>query len=363
MSIKKLDKNKYLVRVNVTIAPGTYKRLNKTVYSYKEAKETELQMKAQSKMDDNIYFRDMAVLFLRDYSEKHKATSYRTVMLIVTKKIVPYFGEYPIKKITSGQIHAWQITLANLDISSLYVRQIEKVLSLMFSFAVKFLRLKKSPCENMRHIGETTTREMNFWTIDEFKKVISVIPDDSMSTYEFKQLLLVLFLCGTRVGEALALQRRDINFKRGTISITKTLAVIDGVESMNSPKTQSSIRTITMPKILSKQLSDYIKRQSYENKEERIFKDFQQYKVLKYLYRYAKKAKVKQIRVHDLRHSAISYWIQLGMPIYEISRRCGHASPKITYEIYAHLYPKQDNRIANLLEEIKEKWDEEQKNR
>lgn len=50
----------------------------------------------------------------------------------------------------------------------------------------------------------------------------------------------------------------------------------------------------------------------------------------------------KRPRVHDLRHSAASWWLQAGIPIVSVSRRLGHESIKTTVDVYGHLSPEQD---------------------
>ena len=67
------------------------------------------------------------------------------------------------------------------------------------------------------------------------------------------------------------------------------------------------------------------------------------------------KTGVKLIRVHDLRHSAVALLIEEGVPIMEISKRCGHRSADVTYKVYAHLYPNKEESIARMLDKIHDK--------
>lgn len=61
---------------------------------------------------------------------------------------------------------------------------------------------------------------------------------------EFYYCYEVLYWCGVREGEMLALTLGDIDFHNKTISISKTLSIIHGKEYITSPKTVSSIRTV-----------------------------------------------------------------------------------------------------------------------
>ena len=67
------------------------------------------------------------------------------------------------------------------------------------------------------------------------------------------------------------------------------------------------------------------------------------------IHKYAKIAGVKEIRLHDLRHSHASFLIHNGVPITAISKRLGHRSPKITLEVYSHMYEESEEQIVDLL--------------
>ena len=63
----------------------------------------------------------------------------------------------------------------------------------------------------------------------------------------------------------------------------------------------------------------------------------------------AKQAGVKKIRVHDIRHSAVSLLIDMGFSVLAIGDRMGHEAEKITYR-YAHLFPTVQTEMAEKLE-------------
>lgn len=61
------------------------------------------------------------------------------------------------------------------------------------------------------------------------------------------------------------------------------------------------------------------------------------------------KSGVKQIRVHDLRHSHVAYLINQGVQPLIIKERLGHRDIKITLNTYGHLYPNQQKKVADML--------------
>ena len=63
----------------------------------------------------------------------------------------------------------------------------------------------------------------------------------------------------------------------------------------------------------------------------------------------SKKAGVKRIRLHDLRHSSAALLIDLGYSPVQIAERLGHESITVT-ERYAHLYPSVQREMASRLD-------------
>lgn len=57
----------------------------------------------------------------------------------------------------------------------------------------------------------------------------------------------------------------------------------------------------------------------------------------------------KKIRIHDYVLSRVSLLINMGVNIFEISKRIGHADASITSRVYAHVYADSGKKIANLL--------------
>ena len=111
----------------------------------------------------------------------------------------------------------------------------------------------------------------------------------------------MLFCCGLRVGELLALTPQDIDFDNKVIRVTKSYQRLEGKDVITDPKTPKSKRNVSMPDFLCEELKDYIGRLYGILPTDRIFhltKSFLHHEMT----RGAEKAGVKRIRIHDLRH-------------------------------------------------------------
>lgn len=68
--------------------------------------------------------------------------------------------------------------------------------------------------------------------------------------------------------------------------------------------------------------------------------------------RIEKRAGVKHLTVHGLRHTCATMLINQGLPLPVVSQRIGHADPSITLKIYAHLLPTLQREAANVMDRI-----------
>ena len=187
---------------------------------------------------------------------------------------------------------------------------------------------------------------MLFWTKEEYKKFSFEMMDKPVSFYAFE----MLYWCGIREGELLALTPADFNFDKETVTINKSYQRLKGQDVITSPKTKKSNRTIKMPKFLCEEMKEYLGMLYGLKKKDRIFTVTKSY-LHHEMDRGAKAAGVKRIRIHDLRHSHISLLVDMGFSVVAIADRVGHESIEITYQ-YAHLFPSKQTKMAERLDDL-----------
>lgn len=167
-----------------------------------------------------------------------------------------------------------------------------------------------------------------------------------VSFYAFE----MLYWCGIREGELLALTAADFDFEKETVRINKSYQRLHGEDVITTPKTKKSNRIIKMPKFLCEEMQEYLQMLYGLKKKERIFTVTKSY-LHHEMDRGAKAAGVKRIRIHDLRHSHISLLIDMGFSAVAIADRVGHESIDITYQ-YAHLFPSKQTEMADRLDDL-----------
>ena len=186
---------------------------------------------------------------------------------------------------------------------------------------------------------------VNFWTEDEFDRILAAMGDDPTAHVSFS----LLYYSGIRFGEFLALTPKDFDFEKNTLDITKSLQRVKKQDVVTPPKTPKSIRNIIIPDFVMNEVKEYISK-LYDLKDtDRVFPFTKSY-ISNAMARACKKSGVKKIRIHDIRHSHASYLINLGCAPLLISERLGHEKVQTTLSTYSHLYPNKHQEVVDMIQ-------------
>ena len=354
MGVFKNDKNgTWFVQFWYTDWKGEHQQKFKRGFATKrEAQDWEREFLMKKQADVTMLFSAYAELYERDIKPRLKENTWLTKESIIQKKIVPYFGKRKLCDITAKDVIEWQNEIRNLtdkggkNYSSTYLKTVHNQLSAMFNHAVRYYGLKSNPAAIAGNMGVEERKEMLFWTLEEYKKFSDVMMDKPLSYYAFQ----MLYWCGIREGELLALTPQDFDFEAETVSINKSYQRLKGRDVITTPKTKKSNRTIKMPKFLCEEMQDFLGMYYSAGAEDRIFPVSKSY-LHHEMDRGAEEAGVKRIRIHDLRHSHVSLLIEMGFTALAIADRLGHESIEVTYR-YAHLFPTKQTEMANKLDSL-----------
>ena len=313
-----------------------------------QAWEHEAMLKQGAKLD--MTFASFFEVYEADKKQRVKESTWESKSHVIRTKILPYFGNRKIAEIEAKDIIAWQNELMayrdekGKPYSADYLKTIHAQLTAIFNHAVNFYNLPYNPARRAGTMGNEVPKEMDFWTKEEYQKFAAEMMDKPVSYYAFE----MLYWCGIREGELLALTPADFDFQNSTVRINKSYQRLHGEDVITSPKTKKSNRTIKMPQFLCEEMQDYLGMLYGLKKKDRIFTVTKSY-LHHEMDRGSKAAGVKRIRIHDLRHSHISLLIDMGFSAVAIADRVGHESIEITYR-YAHLFPSKQSEMAKKLD-------------
>ena len=207
--------------------------------------------------------------------------------------------------------------------------------------------MKANPLADIKNMGIKDKR-VEFWTPEEYERFAYYAMEYPQYYYVYE----VLYWCGLRLGEMLALTLNDIDLENEIISVTKTYNHLNGEDIISTPKTPSSVRKVSMPAFLCDELKEYIGLQYEPTREQRIFQ-ISKSKLANNFHLLSDEAGLKRITIHGLRHSHVSLLISKKYDIFEVSKRIGHKSVKTTQDIYGHLFDDVQKSIANDLDKLR----------
>ena len=352
-AFKNKDNGTWYVQFRYTDWKGErQQKLKRGFATKKEAQAWEREFLMEKQADINMTFESFVGLYEKDIKPKLKLNTWMTKESIIQKKILPYFRKRKLSEITAKDIIDWQNEIRGLTdnngkpLSTTYLKTVHNQLSAIFNHAIRYYGLQVNPAQRAGNMGTEERREMLFWTKEEYKKFSFEMMDKPVSFYAFE----MLYWCGIREGELLALTPADFNFDKETVTINKSYQRLKGQDVITSPKTKKSNRTIKMPKFLCEEMKEYLGMLYGLKKKDRIFTVTKSY-LHHEMDRGAKAAGVKRIRIHDLRHSHISLLIDMGFSAVAIADRVGHESIDITYQ-YAHLFPSKQIEMAEKLDDL-----------
>jgi len=325
------------------------RKLKRGFTTKKAALEWEREFLNQISADLDMTFESFVEIYKKDMQGRLKQITWETKNSIIETKIMPSFGKKKMNEIKSSDVIQWQNDMINFrdendrKYAGVYLKMINSQLNAIFNHAEKFYELKVNPAKKTRSIGTIKCNAMKFWTKDEYIKFTDYTGSKPTTYHAFE----MLYWCGIRVGELLALTPADFDFVKRTVSITKTYQRIKGKEVITTPKTVKSNRIIKMPGFLNQEIQTYIKTFYGIKPTDRIFPITTNY--LHYeMTRGCDQQGLKRIRIHDLRHSHVSLLIEMGFSAVAIADRLGHESINITYR-YAHLFPSIQSEMADKL--------------
>lgn len=285
----------------------------------------------------NATFRDVTERWLTVYKNTVRDSTYQKTLECLRIHILPAFGEKNLDAIRALQCQDFANHLSTVfkDYRKKY-----RIATRIYDYAIAvgatnranpFLRVVMPK-------NDTSYAPTPFFEKSELAEILDAMKDNQ-KWYTFFRLLSYT---GLRRGEALALLWSDVDFKAGTLTISKTLSTgIDNVPVVHETKTKSGMRTIDIDRETLGILNDWRAAQKTLSMKGFMFpsKNGTEMSVSKpyaYFQRVAKKLGIKGT-IHSFRHTHASMLFEAGWSIKDVQERLGHKDFKTTMDIYTHV--------------------------
>lgn len=252
----------------------------------------------------------------------------------------------PIGRIETAAIKRWITEMTAEGLSASRIRHCYQLLAAILASAVAEQRLGRTPCVGIK-LPRLPKREMRILTPEQVAALADAIDP------RYAALVYTLAGTGLRWGEAAALRRGRCKLLAGQLEITESLAELPELV-FGAPKNHQR-RTVAVPGFLRDILAAHIAQHSAPDLTDLVFTSpngtpLRHSNVRKAWLATTAKIGLEGVTPHDLRHTCASQLIAAGVPITEVAAQLGHKDPSITLRVYAHLYDRNFQAVADALD-------------
>jgi integrase len=289
---------------------------------------------------------------LRDSSRARDESYY-------SARIKPTLGESELAKIDRATLRAWVGALQADGLAPATVTKAAQILSKTLRAAVDDGRLGRNPAERL-DLPRVEREETRFLTPAQVDDLAATIDE------RYRALVIVGAYGGLRLGEMLALSRSRVDLLHRHLDVVETVATVRGRLVMNPPKTRAGHRRVPLPRLVVEALEHhygavrgdlvfpapdggYVRAELWRR---RVWQPACVSAGLGKLVETDSGKRYEGLRPHDLRHTAVAFWIAAGASPKEIAARAGHSSVVTVLDRYGHLLPGSADAVNDALDAI-----------
>jgi len=343
--------------------------------SKKIGKDKKLALEAAKKIEAKLALGDMGldekeekrIPIFEEYSQTWitvtvpatcKYSTLKDYQTILKNHVLPVFGKTPVTEINRMMVKRFLMDKTNAGFAASTVTHMKNTIGGVLNLAVDDEIIAGNPAHRLGKVirSKSLRIEIDPLNREELSHFLTTFKDNYPSLYP---LALTLARTGMRLGEALALQWGDIDFRGRFINIQRGFSR----GRLGTPKNHKS-RKVDM----SQQLADTLRHLRHERKAEALKKGWGSVPDWVFVSttgtpldpshfrnrvfnRVIEKTGLRKIRVHDLRHSYASLLIQAGESLAYVRDQLGHHSIKVTVDIYGHLAPEGNKAAVDHLDD------------
>ncbi len=296
-----------------------------------------------------ISFGQYTEVWKRDYAEISLKPSTKKVFYdIIDRLLLPAFSNYQLNTISTGQLQAYVSARAKI-VKPNTVRNEVTTIKLLFKYAAKWDYTRQNPADHLER-PKIDKPEIEILSPQEFELFITGVER------AYKTAFLTAFLTGMRAGELWGLQWGDIDWNAKQIHVKRSL----WNHQFQKPKTKNANRKIDMTERLIHDLKAW-RLARPANQHDLVFPSPEGFPSMhtnvmkRFFYPALRRAGLRQVSFHSLRHSNASFRIRAGQNIKYIQGQLGHASINMTLDVYGHLFNDLDfnRKQVELLESVR----------
>lgn len=299
--------------------------LNEMLYQYRRG--TLITEKDQTVKQHFAYWLDI-------HKTRVRWSTYLQYRRLVNKHILPMLGNRSLQKLSARDLDALYARKLEEGLTPAYIRDIHVVIHLALKQAVRWRLITYNVSEDVSPPRESQSHQRQILTPEQAQKLLAIAKGHRLGA-----MLTLALTTGMRRGELLALRWQDIDMQHGTLLVQRTVSPLAGSGYVErEPKTAKSRRTIKLPHFVmdvleehrTHQLEARLKSGNKWEEHDLVFCNryggFLSPAVL--LHQFSsllKNAGLPHMRFHDLRHSAATILLSMGVSATVVQELLGHS--------------------------------------
>lgn len=277
----------------------------------------------------------------------------------VNNRLKPYLGNIPLKNLKNSDIQQWINELKDDGLSPKTIKNVYLNLNAALDKAVILRMLPSNPCNGVE-LPKLVKYNAQVYNNSEMTQALKAAEGTEMYF-----LLSLMFTTSLRRGELVALTWDDIDFDNSVIHITRNKVVANGKKISKAPKSKAGIRDLyigaNLLNLLKTERAKYLSDKLAQGAgfvdsncviRQKDGKPFSPDSITQKWRRFVKQNNLKQIRLHDLRHTSATAMLSAGVSSKAIQTRLGHSDISTTFNIYAHCLPSVNKEAGEELDKI-----------
>jgi integrase len=286
--------------------------------------------------------------WLRSNPTKRPTTLARDESVLRTH-FLPLLGPRPLASITRLDVRR-TVDVMTARVSPATARTNYGVLSAVLNAAVEADMIARSPCRGIV-LATAPRRERPTLSPEELARLAAELPE------RYRPTVYLAGVLGLRWSEIVGLRVRRVNFLDRTLTVSETVSEVGGKLLVGADtKSSASQRTIAVPPFMLEMLAAHLARRERPGPDEFVFlgpkggllrRSFE----ARHFLPAAKRAGLDGLSFHGLRHAAASLLIESGEHPRVVQHRLGHATARLSMELYSHVSNASDRAVAVRLEE------------
>ena len=348
--------------VEVTVY-GTGRR-RKYVYGRARAEVAEKLRAAQQTVGEGLPVIDERVTvakFLQSWLDQvvKPARGYATWQgyeVNVRRHIVPVLGNRTLAKLSPADIQALLNMKREEGLAPRTVQYVHATIRAALGVATRWGLVARNVATLVEPVSVKRAPVVPL-SPEEVETILATATEDRLGAF-----YTVALAIGLRPSEALGLKWADVDFAEGTVRVQRVLERHGNTWTFEEPKSRTSRRTITLPRVCAEQLTAHRHRQLFERRSAETWEDndlvfctatgtpLDRSEVSRRFAKLQEKAGVKHHRLYDCRHTAASFLLTQGIAPRVVMEVLGHSSFALTMDTYTHVMPVLMREAADAMD-------------